>query len=455
MTLVGLRGIHHEASGRRGRRAVGYRLPRAHAPLNLHAPSKPRPREEVNAVEDRRWLPSGPRHRHQIVHLAELPRLDVVEPADLVPAAAGEAGIHRRRDAKLVVVRRSHCQIVGHGEVAIHGPVVVDRQRRPRPDLVIHRHRALPVERLRAVEAFQGIVAIVQAGRRSSTKVPVRQRPAFAVGGQIRGTEDAVRLQVTRTRITGPKEAVVPRSVRLHGYTLDGLNERIPIVPLRRGPGGIPAKRSLHRGPAGAKQIVGAPKPRIEILPIRHLPHLRVAACGHEITGPERLGIRHSAEGVEPQPQVQGQPPVGPPILHEGPIERRVARPPDGGGKNRDRLGHLVPEGVLHALIDHVGVFRTRVPPRVYSEELMGEAGLEGMRPGDVGHRKPLVVHAALESDAIATIVGGERVCGSDARAVGDARSCVVDTDVALRDSRRCHALDIESRHNRRRSRLK
>ena len=58
--------------------------------------------------------------RH-VLDLAVGRGVDVVEPADLVPAPAGELPVHRRRHTVRRVIRRRDQHIVGDQEVAIRG----------------------------------------------------------------------------------------------------------------------------------------------------------------------------------------------------------------------------------------------------------------------------------------------------------------------------------------------
>src|SRR5262249_42375232 len=75
---------------------------------------------------------------HQIVDTAECGWLDVVEPAQLIPAAAGQSRIARGRDAERVVIRRALEQVVGRLEIAVPGPVIPEQYPETGTQLVLH-----------------------------------------------------------------------------------------------------------------------------------------------------------------------------------------------------------------------------------------------------------------------------------------------------------------------------
>ena len=109
----------------------------AHAAGEEHAGLDSRIHGEVDAVIDLRPLPELRCLAHLALDLAEPRRVDVIEPADLVAAAAGEARIGRRGNAVRLEVRRRHRGIGGCGEAAEPRPEVARAHGHARPQLVL------------------------------------------------------------------------------------------------------------------------------------------------------------------------------------------------------------------------------------------------------------------------------------------------------------------------------
>ena len=96
---------------------------------------KPRVQGQVHPVEH--LGPPPAREALQLVDLAKFRRLEVVEPADLIPTSAWQPRIGWRRDAVRIEIGRRDRPVVDEREVAIPGAEITDIHREARPQLVL------------------------------------------------------------------------------------------------------------------------------------------------------------------------------------------------------------------------------------------------------------------------------------------------------------------------------
>ena len=113
-------------------------------------------------------------------------RLDVVQPADIVSAAAGKPRIDGCLDAVRIVVRRSDREVFGDPDcgvievVAAIVAVIASGERQPRPELVLHFRRKIPV-RIPFAPPAEHFVGPARGERVVFAEVPIRNRITFAV----------------------------------------------------------------------------------------------------------------------------------------------------------------------------------------------------------------------------------------------------------------------------------
>ena len=296
------------------------------------------PREDLLSRAEPRGL------CHDVVHQAELLRLDVVQVAHRVPAAAREPWIPLGRDAVGIVVRRRDQQVVDLGEIAERRPEEADVYRHAGPQLVLDGGRGLPVvqpvpespERVVGVSRVDGHGAegaVVDCAaltvRREVIEIAIGNIvPVGVVPGPVRALHDGLR------RVDG------------EGAHLGGVG---PSPEARH----VSSKGGLHRGLPVAKQVVGGPQPRAEIRKMRHAVDPVEAERLHE--PPRRPLLRGDirVEVVEPQPEVHGQPFHRPLVLPE---QTEIhADPVLGVVRSRplhDRIRHAVQELVIELLVD-------------------------------------------------------------------------------------------------------
>ena len=177
-------GLTGNERGRRINReaVVEDSTPRAQAPLDLRAVSKPRVDENIDTVEDLALPPIVRRLRDEVVDLAELLRLDVVEPAELLATHAGwQSRIYRRRNTEWIVVCRRHGLIVDGQKSAVPGAEIRGSESDIPPQLMLHRDRALPVVIL-TIEAAQRIGRSARIAAADLAEAEIRPLSTLAVG---------------------------------------------------------------------------------------------------------------------------------------------------------------------------------------------------------------------------------------------------------------------------------
>ena len=341
------------------------------------------------------------RRADQVVHLAELVRVDVVEPAHVEAAAARQPRIARRRHAVGAEVGRRHGEVVGHQEVAEPVPVVAGRDRHGRSELPLHLGGHVPVVGADA-ESLQHLVRIARRDA-GPPEVLVLIGTALAVGG--RAPQVALRDVVL--------VEVVPRARHL----VHRRDDRVVLAgDVDAGLPRVPADRDLQRHAAVAVDVVGGAHARIEVGPRRHVgdavePPLRQPA--ERVRG-DRLRRHVGVEVLEARAEVEREatnrplilrvePEVGPhPVLER--VRRRVLREADGDAVV-ERVGHVVV------------VRRPELPEPAL---LVVHPDLERMRAGHVRDREPLAVPPLLV-----------RIVGRDPRVVAHAGRLLEDGDVA------------------------
>ena len=154
------------------------------------------------------------RLRAQEVELAELRRLDVVVPAELLAAHAAQPRIRWRGDAERVVIRRRDELIVQRLEAAVPSPEIGDREAHVRPELLLDRDVALPVVGFQVV-ASDRVACKTRVAANDLTERAVTPRSALAVSQRV--SEIAVWDEIARAWITRTEEGVVPSDRRARG----------------------------------------------------------------------------------------------------------------------------------------------------------------------------------------------------------------------------------------------
>ena len=156
-------------------------MPDVEPALHQNSAGKPRVDRCIDTSVDvaNRW-PEVAREGHEVVHLAELVRIDVLEAADLVASTTRQARVDRRRDAVRTVVRRAHQLVVNSEQVPPPVPDPGGAHRQSRRELVLDPALYLPIVRPLAISGQEiGIVERVDPG---CAEVGVRHRPALAIG---------------------------------------------------------------------------------------------------------------------------------------------------------------------------------------------------------------------------------------------------------------------------------
>src|SRR5207253_7058518 len=177
-------GLTGNERGRRINReaVVEDSTPRAQAPLDLRAVSKPRVDENIDTVEDLALPPIVRRLRNEVVDLAELLRLDVIEPAELLAThVRRQSRIYRSRNTEWIVICRRDGLIVDGQKSAVPGAEIRGSESDISPQLMLHRDRALPVVIL-TIEAAQRIGRSARIAAADLAEAEIRPLSTLAVG---------------------------------------------------------------------------------------------------------------------------------------------------------------------------------------------------------------------------------------------------------------------------------
>ncbi len=206
--------------------AVGRRLAEAEAALQRESALRPRVRVDVDAVEALILVAEVVSRRDVVVGQAEQRRVDVVQWANRLTAAAGQPRVGRRRHVERAEVGRRHREVIRGDEALEPAADVAHFDRDARQDFLLHRDTERPVGRPRAPALEDGRVDRV--AEHALAEVRVRERAAHV---------SARRAQVLRVGIqevaVGREVAVVvgpvSRDVR------DDARRRVGDAVIRRG----------------------------------------------------------------------------------------------------------------------------------------------------------------------------------------------------------------------------
>ena len=303
-----LRRIDDEASallrGDKGQpRGQGNRVPDVPPAANARASRQPGVDSEVHAVVILLPLAVLRCEGHDVVDLTELLWLEVIEPAEPLPAdVAGQARIGRHRDAVRIEVGRRDVQIVGDRLVAEPGPEIAGIDSHPREHFAVDAHRRLPVVG-RLAPAFDP-VGVRASADLHSTEALIGHRLTLAVGERV--AQAAVREEVAVGVGPGPR-----RTGDRCGRRLE--QRRITCED----PAAVAAQAGFDRRLAVAEQVVGKAHPGVDIVPARETVRLReTERIGQRRRGP--LEGRRIAVGVLVAKACIDRRPFDPPrILHE------------------------------------------------------------------------------------------------------------------------------------------
>ena len=316
---------------------------------------------------------------HDIVHLAELVRVDVVEAAHRVTAAVGQSRVDRCRNAVGSVVRRSHRQIVCHTIVASRIVIVTSGQRDAGSQLPLHFRREVPV--VRTVAETRDHIRRPDRRDVGPSEVRVRDRSAFTVGREVR------QVTVGEVIVVG----IVPGACGAVHRGCDRIVERGNIGP---GDAHVAAHRDFQGRPPIPEQVVRCADPGVQVLPARHALHRPEVACGGEASGRDVLGGHAGVEVVEPQTVIEREALDDPLILSvDAQVTTHSFPPQVRRRKLNDLIRHAPQEHVIDITVDFLLSIRDAL--------LLLHSYLERMGSGDIGHREPLNEAGIVQTIAV------------------------------------------------------
>ena len=298
---------------------------------------------------------------------AERVRIDVVEPADHLPAAARQPRIARHRDAVGHEVLGAHGRILGHLQVAERPVEVPDAERHAVRELVLQADVAFPV-----------VLPLVPAVEVVGVEVPAE--PELSETALIDGAAFPVRRGAPQVAIG---KVVFVQIVPVSERAVDRRPLRVSLGRDARGvPEHVPAQRRLEGRPPVAGQIPGHAQPRADVMPIRQVGLLGEAYLREEEPGGPRRRRSVRVEVVVAHAEVQRDPVECPLILreypqvrpHVGVIIRLRGRHPE---PHRHPVAHL--ELNREVRVKHAGLVGVPARNRMRPD-------LEGVRAGHVAH---------------------------------------------------------------------
>ena len=232
---------------------------------------------------------------HEVVRRhTELCRGHVIQPADLVPAAARQPTVNRCRNAVRIEVSRRERHVVCEAEVPIPPSEIAGLHRHTRENLMLHARAELPVEG--ALPPPVDRAGVVGCADGSLSEVRVGQGSTFAVGQRAREIAfgDEIRVRIS----PAPRRAVDDSAIG-------------SLRPGREG-GSIQAEQvfvqtDLESGLAGSKHVVRDTYSRRDVLPSgSRLVGQGDVARGRELHGPERLFGKTALVRVKAHPAGEG-----------------------------------------------------------------------------------------------------------------------------------------------------